>query len=47
MNWTKITDNQRVISLLKQRQKIEEQIRAIDENALIMYELEVLSIPVL
>ena len=45
MDWTKITNNQRVISLLKQRQKIEKEIKAIDENALIMYELEVLSIP--
>lgn len=45
MDWTRITDNQRVITLLKKRQKIEEEIKAIDENALIMYELEVLSIP--
>ena len=46
MNWTKITDNSEVKALLKERKDIENKIKAIDENALIMYELEVLNIPV-
>lgn len=45
MDWTKITDNTEVKKLLKQRTEIENKIKAIDENALIMYELELLSIP--
>ena len=45
MDWTKITDNAEVIKLLKQRTDIENKIKAIDKNALIMHELELLSIP--
>ena len=45
MDWTKITDNAEVIKLLKQRTEIENKIKAIDKIALIMYELELLSIP--
>tara|TARA_B110000285_G_C15076604_1_gene591122 strand:- start:750 stop:902 length:153 start_codon:yes stop_codon:yes gene_type:complete len=45
MDWTKITDNAEVIELLKQRTEIENKIKAINKNALIMYELELLSIP--
>lgn len=39
---TKVTNNEEVIKLLKEREKIEEQIRAIDEMALVRYELELL-----
>jgi len=42
INWTKVTDNEEVIRLIKEREKIEEQIRAIDEMALVRYELEAL-----
>ncbi len=42
IDWTKVTDNEEVIRLIKEREKIEEQIRAIDEMALVRYELEVL-----
>ena len=42
IDWTKVTDNEDLIRLIKEREKIEEQIRAIDEMALIRYELEVL-----
>ena len=45
MDWTNITEDAEVKQLLEQRKQIEDKIRAIDENALIMYELEVLSIP--
>lgn len=40
INWTEVTDNEEIISLIKEREKIEEQIRAIDEMALIRYEFE-------
>lgn len=42
VHWTKVTDNEEVIRLIKEREKIEEQIRSIDEMALVRYELEVL-----
>lgn len=42
IDWTKVTDNEEVIRLIKEREKIEEQIRAIDEMALVRYELEAL-----
>lgn len=32
-DWTKVTDNEEVIRLIKEREKIEEQIRVIDEMA--------------
>jgi hypothetical protein len=40
IDWTKVTDNEEVIRLIKEREKIEEQIRDIDEMALVRYELE-------
>lgn len=43
IDWIKVTDNEEVIFLLKEREKIEEQIRTIDEMALIRYTLEVLN----
>ena len=42
IDWTKVTDNEEVIRLIKEREKIEEQIREIDEMALVRYELEAL-----
>lgn len=42
IDWTKVTDNEEVIRLIKEREKIEEQIRTIDEMALARYELEAL-----
>jgi hypothetical protein len=45
IEYSKITDNPRVIELLKQRTEIENKIKAIDETALIKHELELLSLP--
>jgi hypothetical protein len=45
MDWTNITENAEVRQLLEQRKEIEDKIKSIDENALVMYELEVLSMP--
>jgi hypothetical protein len=42
IDWTKVTDNEEIIRLIKEREKIEEQIRSIDEMALVRYELEAL-----
>jgi hypothetical protein len=42
IDWTKVTDNEEIIKLIKEREKIEEQIRTIDEMALVRYELEAL-----
>lgn len=42
IDWKKITDKEEVIKLLKQRKKIEDQIKAIDKMALIKYEWELL-----
>lgn len=39
-DWSKVSDNVQVIELLKQREKIEDSIRLIDENSLILFELE-------
>lgn len=43
INWTKVSDNEEVIKLIKEREKLEEQIRAIDKMALVRYELEILA----
>ena len=45
IDYSKITDNPKVIELLKQRIQIENKIKAIDETALIKHELELLSLP--
>jgi len=45
IDYSKITDNPKVIELLKQRIEIENNIKAIDETALIKHELELLSLP--
>jgi|TARA_R110000751_G_scaffold76275_10_gene153758 hypothetical protein len=44
MDYSKITDNPKVIELLKQRIELENKIKAIDETALIKHELELLSL---
>tara|TARA_R110000851_G_scaffold322550_2_gene488669 strand:+ start:747 stop:983 length:237 start_codon:yes stop_codon:yes gene_type:complete len=44
IDYSKITDNPKVIELLKQRIEIENKIKAIDETALIKHELELLSL---
>jgi hypothetical protein len=45
IDYSKITDNPKVIELLKQRIQIENKIKAIDKTALIKHELELLSLP--
>ena len=45
IDYSKITDNPKVIELLKQRIEIENKIKAIDETELIKHELELLSLP--
>lgn len=44
IDYTKISENQYVIELIKKREKLEKQIREIDEMALVRYELEVLNL---
>ena len=44
IDYTKVTDNQEIINLLRQREEIENKIRAIDNMALIRYEIEALQI---
>ena len=39
IDYTKISDNEKVIELIKQRNEIEKQINELDENALLNYEL--------
>tara|TARA_B100000767_G_C19577151_1_gene455737 strand:+ start:397 stop:648 length:252 start_codon:yes stop_codon:yes gene_type:complete len=46
IDYSKITDNPKVIELLKQRIELENKIKAIDETALIKHEIELLSLPV-
>ena len=45
MDYRKISKNIEVIKLLKKRKEIEDKIYKLDENALINYELKLLSIP--
>lgn len=40
IDWRKVSDNENVIYLIKQREEIEKQIREIDEMALVRYEIE-------
>jgi uncharacterized membrane protein (DUF485 family) len=44
IDYTKITDNPKVVELLKKRNEIEKQIREIEEMALINYEIEYLEL---
>jgi len=43
IDWTKVSDNEKVIELIKDIKEIEKQIREIDEMALVRYEIEALS----
>ena len=47
MEYRKISKNIEVIKLLKKRKEIEDKIFKLDENALINYELKLLSSPAL
>ena len=47
MDYSEITQNNEVIKLLKKRKEIEDKIYKLDENALINYELKLLSNPVI
>ena len=40
INWTNITNNEKVIELLKELGQIEKKIQELDEMALVKYELE-------
>lgn len=42
VDYTKVSDNEKIIELIKQREEIEKQIREIDNMALVRYELEAL-----
>lgn len=44
IDWTKVTNKEEIIKLLKQREELETKIRAIDEKALVNYELEMLQL---
>lgn len=44
IDYSKVTDNPEVVALLKERNKIEDQIRDIDHMALMNYELEKLGL---
>lgn len=44
IDWTKVTNKEEIIKLLKQREELEIKIRAIDEKALVNYELEMLQL---
>jgi len=44
IDFNRITQNKEVIELLKQKEEIERKIFQLDENALINYELEKLSL---
>lgn len=44
IDWTKVTDNEEIIRLIKDREKIEQQIKDMDDMALVRYELEVLQL---
>lgn len=44
IDYTKISDNQHVIQLIKKREKLEKQIIKIDKMALVKYELEALNL---
>ena len=44
IDYSKITDNPKVVELLKKRNEIEKEIREIEEMALVKYELALLQI---
>jgi len=40
IDWSKVSDNEEVIVLLKKRKEIENQIKEIDKNSLFKFQLE-------
>ena len=44
IDYSKVTDNPKVVELLKKRNEIEKQIREIEEIALVKYEIEYLAL---
>tara|TARA_R110000822_G_C15151500_1_gene477276 strand:+ start:581 stop:757 length:177 start_codon:yes stop_codon:yes gene_type:complete len=44
IDYSKITDNPKVVELLKKRNEIEKEIREIEEMALVKYEIEYLAL---
>ena len=44
IDYSKITDNPKVVELLKKRNEIEKQISEIEEMALVKYEIEYLAL---
>lgn len=40
LNWNEISENETVISLLKERMEIERKIQCLDKNALMNFELK-------
>ena len=44
IDYSKITNNPKVVELLKKRNEIEKQIREIEEMALVKYEIEHLAL---
>lgn len=44
IDYNKVSDNYEVIKLIKEREIIEKEITALDKDALIKYELEVLQL---
>jgi len=42
IDYSKVTENEEVIKLLKEREEIERKINQLDDLALVKYELEVL-----
>ena len=44
INYNKVSNNPKVIELIKERERIESEIKKLDETALINYELEILNL---
>jgi len=44
IDYNKVSDNYEVIKLIKERERIEREIKALDKDALIRYELEILQL---
>lgn len=42
IRYEKVSKNARVIALIKERERIEQEIKNLDEDALLNYELEIL-----
>jgi len=46
IDYNKVSDNYEVIKLIKERERLEKEIKALDKDALIKYELEALQLAV-